>query len=316
MANQQRIKLLVLVGPTAVGKTALSCSLAQRLKGEIVSADSMQVYRGMDIGTAKATKAEQAVVPHHLLDVVSPQDEFNVADYLHLAEQIIKRLDNEGKVPIITGGTGLYVHALVDGFLFPHQGADPGLRKALQEQASSDREGLFQRLKEIDPQAASKLHPNDTRRVVRALEIYYSTGEPISKLQKKAHEEDKPYNPLMIGLTRPREQLYRRIDARVDTMIKGGLIAEVKELLAKYPHQPTALQALGYKEMAWYLNKLVTLEEATYLLKRDSRRYAKRQLSWFRRDERIHWFDVSQQPLEEIMQDIENMWKQHLSSSE
>lgn len=301
--------ILVIVGPTAVGKTQLSLELAQELTGEIVSADSMQVYRGMNIGTAKPTTAEQQLVPHHLIDIRDPDQVFNAADFVSLAELAIKDIASRGKVPIVSGGTGLYIDALVDGFLFPDSKADPKLRRELRIRASKEPDALYKELERVDPQSAERLHPNDLRRIVRALEVYYRTGEPISALQQKAAQAEKPYDPLFIGLTRNRPELYERINQRVDQMLTQGLVEEVKQLIEHDPHQPTALQALGYKEIVWYLKGNMSLEEAVEILKRDTRRYAKRQLSWFRRNTRIHWFNLSHEDLETVKAKVIGLWK-------
>lgn len=302
-------KVLVIVGPTAVGKTELSLRLAEKLDAEIISADSMQVYRGMDLGTAKATVTEQERIKHHLLDVVDPDQAFNVADYLDLATKALNDLQARDRTPILIGGTGLYIDALLDGFLFPDSTADPKLRAQLQEQADRDPDSLYQELSKVDPQSAQKLHPNDVRRVIRALEVYQRTGETMSSLQKKKAKEKRPYLPLYIGLTRDRSELYERVNMRVDEMLAQGLVEEVRTILAKYPKQPTALQALGYKEIVLYLQGQLDLEEASELLKRDTRRYAKRQLSWFRRNKRIHWFNRSEQQEDEILNSILQLWQ-------
>lgn len=304
-----RQKILVIIGPTAVGKTELSLSLGETLGGQIISADSMQVYRGMDIGTAKPSKAERHKVVHHLLDVVDPDQTFNVADYVRLAEEVLNRLKTQKILPILSGGTGLYVDALLDGFLFPDTSADPKIREELQTQAEEDPQSLFQELENVDPLSAQRLHPNDLRRIIRALEVYRRTGEPISVLQRKKESGERPYQPLYIGLTRRRPELYARIDRRVDQMIEQGLVEEVTNLLETYPEQPTALQALGYKEIGHYLRGEMTLVEATELLKRDTRRYAKRQLSWFQRNQRIHWFNRSDVSDHEIKQAVCALWE-------
>lgn len=305
----ERQRVLVVVGPTAVGKTELSLILAQKLGGEIISADSMQVYRGMDIGTAKPNYLEQERVVHHLLDVVDPDQRFNVADYVGLAEDVLANLQTRGVPPVLTGGTGLYIDALLDGFLFPDSSADPELRAQLQARAYEDPQGLFQELERVDPESANKIHPNDLRRVIRALEVYRRTGEPISVLQRKQEQEDRPYRPVYVGLSRRREELYARINQRVDQMVDQGLIAEVEGLLKAYPQQPTALQALGYKEIVWYLQGQIDLDQALEILKRDTRRYAKRQLSWFKRNQRIHWFNLSEQTEAEMLQAVLSIWK-------
>lgn len=305
----QKPVVLVLVGPTAVGKTETALTLAQELNCEIISADSMQVYRGMDIGTAKATRYEQSIVKHHLLDIIDPDQKFTAADYVSLADSCIKEITARNRLPLVTGGTGLYINALIDGFLFPDQGENRTVRNQLQARAKSDPGGLYRELQEVDPKSAAKLHPNDLRRIIRALEVYYTRGQPISELQAKKGAEKK-YRPVMIGLNRNRELLYQRIEARVDQMINNGLIDEVSDLLQKYPHQPTALQAIGYKELALYLKGYLTIEEAIALIKRETRRYAKRQLSWFRRDKRIKWYDLDQIDIAQIILDTRERLRQ------
>jgi tRNA dimethylallyltransferase len=302
-------KILVILGPTAVGKTALSLDLAQSLQGEIISADSMQVYRGMDIGTAKPSPKERQRVVHHLLDVVYPDQPFNVADYVSLAEETLESLRTQEVLPLLSGGTGLYIDALLKGFLFPDASADLDIRAQLEAQAEEDPRSLYKRLEEVDHPSAKKLHPNDLRRIVRALEVYYRTGEPISALQRKKEASERPYQPLYVGLFRDRKELYERVDLRVDQMIQEGLVEEVQKLLKAYPDQPTALQALGYKEMASFLQGKMTLTEATQRLKRDTRRYAKRQLSWFKRNEEIHWFNCTEMSDRTIREAVCSLWE-------
>jgi tRNA dimethylallyltransferase len=302
-------KVLVILGPTAVGKTTLSLEIASKLAGEILSADSMQVYRGMDIGTAKPSSAEQQRVPHHMLSIVDPDEPFNVADYVMLAEKVLIDLKDAGKVPLVSGGTGLYIDALLKGFLFPDASADEEIRERLQAEAAREPLSLYARLERVDPASAKKLHPNDLRRIIRALEVYERTGESISSLQRKMEESDRPYEPLYIGLFRDRQELYARVDLRVETMVKEGLITEVEGLLRAYPEQPTALQALGYKEIAYYLRNQMTLPEAIERLQRDTRRYAKRQLSWFKRNKDIYWFNCTELSEEEIKGSVCSLWE-------
>lgn len=290
-----RKPIAVVVGPTAVGKTALAVELALALDGEIVTADSMQVYRGMDIGTAKPTLAERRGVPHHLIDVCDPDRTFNVAEYQTLAHQAIEEIHARHRLPIVAGGSGLYVKAVLDEFLFPDEGADPTLRQELEAFAEKHgKEALHRRLASVDPEAAGRIHPNDVRRVVRALEVYLRTGRPFSEHVRTVKEAPGRYRAVQIGLTRPRSVLYERIDARVDAQIEAGLIDEVRTLMARYPAMPVARQALGYKEMMAYLEGKMSLEDAIDLLKRDTRRFAKRQFTWFRRDPRIQWFDLEE----------------------
>jgi len=294
--------VVVLVGPTAVGKTETALNMALELNCEIISADSMQVYRGMDIGTAKASPAEQHLVRHHLLDIVDPDQRFTVADWVNHAERAVADITARGKLPLITGGTGLYINAFIDGFLFPDQSADEELRRELYQLAKADPEELYRQLEAVDPKTAARLHPNDHRRIVRALEVYYASGKPISEMQAKTPAQQN-YKAVMIGLNRRRQHLYQRIEVRVDQMIAAGLVDEVKALLKQYPNQPTALQAIGYKEIAMVLQDQITLDEAIALIKRETRRYAKRQLSWFRRDPRIRWYDLDETTASEIIAD-------------
>ena len=278
-----------------MGKSEMALRIAESLRGEIISADSMQVYAGMDIGTAKPSRADRQRVPHHLLDVVTPGDSFNAADYTETAEKAIAGILERENLPCVVGGTGLYVHALVDGFLFPQEGRDSDIRQELETRFAEEPEAVFAELKTVDPAAAERIHPNDARRIVRALEVYRVMGEPISRLQKKKALEESTYCPFFVGLNRERTELYERINRRVDTMFSAGLVDEVRRLRTLYPKQPTALQALGYKEVWDALEGRWSWEEAVDAVKKRTRRYAKRQLSWFRRDGRIRWFDLSQQ---------------------
>ena len=298
-----KVPLLVLVGPTAVGKTQVSLRLAEELDGEIVSADSMQVYKFMDIGTAKPTPEERRRIPHHLLDVCLPNEAFSVARYQRLAWDAIEDIHRRGRLPILTGGTGLYVQAVIDGLNFPPQPADKQYRAQLQAMANTEgAEAVHRLLQEIDPETAARLHPNNLRRVIRALEICRLTGRPMSAHLAEEPRRKPPYNLHMYGLTRDRSELYERINQRVDEMIAAGLLDEVEGLVKMgFAEGKTALQALGYKEILAYLRGLRTLDEAIDLLKRDTRRYAKRQLTWFRRDHRIRWFNLSETSVEQVI---------------
>jgi tRNA dimethylallyltransferase len=293
--------LLVLVGPTAVGKTAVAIELALRLQGEVVSADSMQVYRGLDIATAKPTPVEMKGVPHHLLDVVDPNEEFNVARYRDLAREAIARIHERGNLPVLSGGTGLYIKAVLGEFLFPDTSRSPQLRRELTDFARTEgAEALHARLAEVDPESAARLHVNDIRRVIRALEIFTQTGIPMSKhLAQATVEEVEPrYRTVQVGLTRPRQQLYDRINHRVRVMVEQGLLQETEDLLASgvLKEGSVAAQALGYKEMRRFLEGECSLEEAVARLQQATRRYAKRQYTWFRHQAKIQWFDLSQWP--------------------
>lgn len=308
-----KLPLLVLVGPTAVGKTALSVALAQRIGAEIISGDSMQVYRGMDIGTAKITPAEMAGVPHHLIDIKEPNEEFSVAEFQERVDGLVREIIGRGRFPLLVGGTGLYVRAVVQAYTFTELEPDLALRERLRAEEAAHGPGyLHQKLHAVDPVSAARLHPNDTLRLVRALEVYTLTGVPISATQT-AGEAAPRYDDLMIGLTMERELLYRRIDQRVEAMLAGGWLAEVERLLAAYHPQERAMEALGYKELVLYLRGLLTWGEAEGLIKRNTRRFAKRQFTWFRRDERLKWLDMTDpiarnQAVDQIVQWIDAKW--------
>lgn len=284
--------LVVIVGPTAVGKTEISIEVAKRVKGEIISADSMLVYRGMDIGTAKPTTEEMQGVPHYMIDIVDPDQEYSVASYQKTTEAFVDTIAGKGNLPLLVGGTGLYVRAVIDHYDFTPAARDEGIRKKLEQEAQClGAEGMHRKLAEVDQNSAARLHPNDLRRVIRALEVYYQTGKPISLYQYTNRVQNPKYNLLMFGLTMERQLLYQRIEQRVDLMVANGLIDEVKGLLLRYGSMSTAMQGLGYKEMVAYLTGQTSLEEAVEILKRDTRRFAKRQLTWFRADKRIQWLN-------------------------
>jgi tRNA dimethylallyltransferase len=285
-------RVLVLVGPTAVGKTALALRLGLAFGGEVISADSRQIYRTMDIGTAKATLQERQILPHHLLDVVAPDEELTLAHYQRLAWQEIEEIWARGRLPLLVGGTGLYVRAVVEGWTIPEVPPDRNLRAQLQ--AVGERLGplaLHQQLAAVDPLAAARIDARNLRRVIRALEVCQHTGQPISSLQRR---EPPPYHFLTIGLTMPREALYQRIDARIERMLTQGLEAEVRWLLAQgYGYQLPAMSGLGYQQMGQYLRGEVTLAEAVALIKKHTRRFVRQQYNWFRlNDPTIHWFEV------------------------
>ncbi|MED2253921.1 tRNA (adenosine(37)-N6)-dimethylallyltransferase MiaA [Brevibacillus parabrevis] len=293
MTLQEREKLVVIVGPTAVGKTQLSLELAQQFNGEIISGDSMQVYRGMDIGTAKAEPAELALVPHHLIDIKNPDEEYSVAMFQESATQLISSINRRGGLPFIVGGTGLYIESVTHRFQFSQATQDPELRERLQRLADTEGvDALHARLADVDPVTAERLHPNDVKRVIRALEIYESTGYKMSDFQLRA--QHSPYELVMIGLTMDRAILYERINRRVELMIEAGLIEEVRGLLDKgYDASLVSMQGLGYKELIPYLYGEITLEKAINDIKQRTRHFAKRQLSWFRRMPEIQWFDMT-----------------------
>lgn len=296
--------LLVILGPTGVGKTEVAIELAKRFRGEIISADSRQIYKEMDIGTGKSSSSVRQRVPHHLIDLVSPEYIFNVADFKTRAEAIIKKLQGEDKLPILVGGSGLYIKAVVDG-LFVGPGADWKLREKLKEKEKREGRGtLHQELERVDPTTASRLHPHDQRRIIRALEVYHLSDRPISSYQTQF--PSTLVNTVMIGLERERESLFRLINDRVDQMVREGLIEEVESLLNKgYSEDLPSLQGLGYQQIIGYLKGEYPEEEAISLIKRDTRRFAKRQISWFKRDKRILWIDTEEfSSLDDVSEEI------------
>lgn len=281
--------LIAILGPTAVGKTALSLELAEEFHGEIVSADSRQVFRGMDIGTAKPTPAEQRRVPHHLIDLVNPGEPFTLSQFQSLAYATIDDIHRRGKLPFLVGGSGLYVRAVLEGLEIPRVPPNPALRAELDSQPT---EFLYARLQEMDPSAAEQIGAGNKRRLIRALEVCQAAGKPISALQTR---RPPGYDLLRIGLTLPRDKLYERINARVDAMVAAGLEDEVRALLAQgYPLDTPAMSGLGYRQIALAVKGKLTLDQAVELLKRDTRRFVHHQYSWFSpRDPRIRWFDLS-----------------------
>ncbi|MDQ6418112.1 tRNA (adenosine(37)-N6)-dimethylallyltransferase MiaA [Paenibacillus sp. LHD-117] len=287
--------LLVLIGPTAVGKTALSLTLAKQWNAEIISGDSMQVYRGMDIGTAKLPLADREGIPHHLIDICDPEEPYSAADFQAGAREAINAISARGKLPFIVGGTGLYIESLCYDYQFADNGSDELFRAEQEAFATAHgAEALHAKLSEVDPEAARRLHPNDLRRVIRALEVFHLTGQTFSD-QQAGQKKESPFELCIIGLSMDRAVLYRRIEQRIDEMLEQGLEDEVKRLLARElsPHA-VPMQALGYKEIADYLNGNCSYEAAVERLKRDTRRFAKRQLSWFRHMKDIHWFDAGE----------------------
>lgn len=292
----EKLPLVVLLGPTAVGKTELSLKLAEEIKGEIISADSMQVYKKMNIGTAKVSYQEQKRVIHYLIDIIEPDEEFSVAQYQKTVDDLIPQIIKRGHLPLLVGGTGLYIKAVIEGFMFPELETDFKLREELQQIAREKGNiYLHNKLREIDHKLADRLHPNDLRRVIRGIEVYQKTGKTITYFKKKQEQKPERYRAIKIGLTRHREELYERINKRVDKMIQDGLIDEVRELVDQgYKISSTALQGLGYKEIIGFLNGDYSFEEAVILLKRNTRHFAKRQLTWFKREDDIHWFNLSQ----------------------
>ena len=285
-------KLLCLLGPTASGKTEVAILLAQRLNAEIISVDSRQIYRQMDIGTAKPKLEEQQAARHHLIDCVDITQPFSVADYQSFADAAITDIQNRGKQVLLVGGAGLYFRAIVDG-LFEGPAADPSLRKQFEQEVSEQGvDVLHNRLRACDPESAERIHPNNIIRVIRALEVYELTGIPMSEHQHQWQPENQRYPFIAFGLKMSRELLYRRIEQRVDIMLANGLIAEVESLLvAGYSRDIFALQSFGYKELIAYLDGRCTYVEAVEQLKQNTRRFAKRQMTWFRKDTRIEWIN-------------------------
>jgi tRNA dimethylallyltransferase len=285
-------KIVIICGPTGIGKTSLAIQLAQYFGGEIISADSMQIYQYMDIGTAKPTPDERAMVRHHLIDIVEPDQSFDAARFSSLAHEVIQTLHKRHLLPLIAGGTGLYIKALVHG-LFRSRSADPEILRQLGENARQfGSQALYDRLLECDPQAAEKIHPNDTFRIIRALEVFQSTCKPISAYQRRHQFADQPYHVLKMGLYMPREALYNRINHRVDRMLADGLLDEVRKLLdTGYDASLKSMQAIGYRHMLQYLSGELDWDEAVRTMKRDTRRYAKRQMTWFRKDSAIEWIE-------------------------
>ncbi len=293
--------LIILTGPTAVGKTALSIKLAKAIQGEIISADSMQVYRGMDIGSAKVTTEEMDGVPHYLIDVLDPDEEFNVVVFQKLAREAMEKIYANGHIPIIAGGTGFYIQAILNEIAFTETETDDSYRKQLEQQAQEyGAQRLHDQLKEVDPQAAVDIHPNNVKRVIRALEFYKETGTKISEHNEAERQKQSPYNFAYFVLNMDRQKLYERIELRIDQMLEQGLIEEVRQLQEKGCHAGmVSMQGLGYKEILAYLQGECTLEEAIYILKRDTRHFAKRQLTWFRREREVCWIEKEAYGLKE-----------------
>ena len=292
-------KILVIVGPTASGKTRLAVELAKEHNGEVVSADSMQIYRGMDIGTAKPTRAEMDGVPHHMLDVADPWEDFSVARYVEMAAACVDGILSRGRLPIVAGGTGLYVDSLLSGRTFAAFSPESSLRKELEaELAERGGAAMLEQLAQADPETAARLHPNDHKRIVRALEVYRSTGKTISEHNRETKLLPPRYHALTIGLNfRERAHLWERIDRRVDQMAADGLEEEVRRLLSSgLPRTCTAMQAIGYKEFTAALDGEMSWEEALELVKLRTRQYAKRQLTWFRRSPDTHWLLWEEHP--------------------
>ena len=300
------MKTVVIVGPTAVGKSKLAFSIARSLDGEIVNADSRQVYRYMDIGTAKPSLDEREIVPHHLIDIIAPDEAFSIALYQELAYKAIEDIQRRGKLALLVGGSGLYIRAVVEGWQIPHVAPDPEFRRRLSEKAA--REGsraLYEELRKVDPAAAEKIDPRNVRRVIRALEVYQATGLPFSQFQQR---HSPPFQTLLIGLTTDREDLYRRIDWRVDSMMNQGLVEEVQSLVERgYSLDLPSMSSLSYKQIGLYLRGKEDLATVTQQIKFETHRFARHQYAWFHLDDqRIHWFDVKEELEPAVLRLIES----------
>ncbi len=313
MSENKKKPMIILTGPTAVGKTDLSIQLAKAIDGEIISADSMQVYRHMDIGSAKVTPEEMDGVPHHLIDVLEPEEEFNVVVFQKLAKEALTGIYERGHIPIIVGGTGFYIQALLYDIDFTENDGDTAIRRELEKLAQTQGAGcLHQMLQEIDPESAAAIHQNNVKRVIRAIEFYRQTGKKISLHNEQEREKQSPYQFLYYVLDTDRKTLYERIDRRVDLMMEHGLVDEVKHLADMgCTRDMVSMQGLGYKEILDYLSGEIPLEEAVYILKRDTRHFAKRQITWFKRERDVRWLELEQfqndrkKVLEHILDEIE-----------
>lgn len=300
--------VVAIVGPTGVGKTKLSVEIAKRFNGEIISGDSMQIYKGMDVGTAKVTDEETQGIPHYMIDLKEPNESFSVADFQRYVQGYIDEITKKGKLPIIVGGTGLYIQSVLYDFHFSDDTTDQSFRDELEQKIEQDGvEEYYKKLQSVDPEQASKIHPNNVRRVIRALEVYEQTGMTMSEYQKTQSKES-PYNPILIGLEMEREELYKRINNRVDQMLNNGLLKEVNDLYEKGYEDAQSMQAIGYKEFVPYFKGEISLEASIELLKRNSRRYAKRQYTYFRNKMVVDWYQVSvttiHEKFEEILDDL------------
>ncbi|HEO8418417.1 tRNA (adenosine(37)-N6)-dimethylallyltransferase MiaA [Niallia sp. FSL W8-0635] len=310
-------KVVVLIGPTAVGKTNLSIELAKKFDGEIISGDSMQIYKGMDIATAKISKEEMQGVPHHLIDILEPDESFSVAQFQELVRKKITEITSRGKVPFIVGGTGLYIQAVLYDYQFQETATDTAFRTKLEEMAQAEGTlTIHDMLNKVDSEAAAAIHHHNVRRVIRALEVFHVTGRKMSDIQREQKQESL-YDSALIGLTMERNVLYERINKRVEQMLEIGLLEEVQHFYEKGIRDCQSLQAIGYKEIYKYYDGLLSLEDSIEELKQNSRRYAKRQLTWFRNKMNVQWFDMTEsvkthditKNLQEISSYLEGMLK-------
>lgn len=293
MADWDKMPVVAVGGPTASGKTAFSVQLAKRLGGEVVCADSMQIYKGLDVGTAKATKEEMEGVPHHLMDFLPPEETFSVADFVEAANREVQAITGRGRLPVLVGGTGLYIESFLNGVRFAEQKTDPALRERLEKEAGElGAQAMYRRLAAIDPDYAATVHPNNVGRVIRALELYYSSGKTMSRQREESLPETPPFDSMVFCLApAERSELYRRIDVRVDRMLEAGILEEAKMVWENRERYRTAAQAIGYKEFFPYFEGTADLAACTDKLKQASRNYAKRQLTWFRRMENVIWLE-------------------------
>jgi tRNA dimethylallyltransferase len=301
----EKPKIVAIVGPTASGKSLLGIQLAQRFKGEIISSDSVQVYRGLNIGSGKLSLDQRCQIPHHLIDILDLHQTYSAALFRQQADIIIHELHGRKSPIVVVGGTGLYLKVLTRG-LFEGPACDPGLRLTLHKRAETEgRHRLYRELQRVDPEAALKIHPQDILRIVRAMEVFYRTCLPISKFQHEHGFQEKPYEVFKVGLSCGKEEMYKRIEARTDAMIKMGWVGEVRSLLHQgYPPGLKPLRSIGYKHVVAYLTGNLTFQEAIDFIKRDTRRYAKRQLTWFKADPEIQWYPAQQESFATILKDV------------
>lgn len=303
-----KTNLKIIVGPTAIGKTYYSIKIAQKYNGEIISADSMQIYKHLNIGTAKPSKEELQQIPHHLINIINPDEPFDLFKYINSADSAINEIKSKNKIPFIIGGTGMYVKGLIEG-IFNDVSSDPSVRMELYNKADNiGLDSLYQELRNIDPEAADKIMSNDRQRIIRALEVYSVSGKTISELQRASQSAEKRYDFKIVALNMDREILYDRIEKRIDLMFENGFIDEVKFLIDKgYASDLLRIKAIGYKEVIEYLNGVLTLDEAIDQIKKFSRNYAKRQFTWFRAMKYITWLDITNLNEDEILSKIEDI---------
>ena len=309
----EKVKIVTVVGPTASGKTSLAVKLARIFGGEVISADSMQVYKGMDIATAKPDETEMCGIPHHLISIISPDEEFSVSCFKNLAEEAARDITARGKLPIVAGGTGLYVDCLINNTIFLDNTKNDEIRASLQSRIEKEgSETLYNELLLKDPEAAEKIHPNNSLKIIRALEILYSSGNTLTEQNLHSHEKESEFESLIIGLNAvDRNVLYDRINLRVDIMVENGLVEETRKFF-ETEAASTACQAIGYKELKPYIDGVMSLEDAKENLKQATRRYAKRQLTWFRRNEKIKWLNIDEYTSEQLVSEASKLVKDFL----